>query len=85
MPEWLLLIIGIAVVPVVTWLLASFAKDETIYNFMFNIGSKIDTSVSGVIGDKNWEALEDTLLNKVLVAAQGLKDGADADDNKVST
>lgn len=85
MPEWLLLIIGIAVVPVVTWIVTSYAKDETIYNFMFSLGSKIDAKVSGVIGDQNWEALEDTLLNKFLVAAQGLKDGADADDNKVST
>ena len=80
MPEWLLLVIGIAVVPVVTWLLAQFASDETIYNFTFGLGQKIDSKVSGVIGDKNWEALEDNLMHKFLVAAQGLKDGADADD-----
>ena len=85
MPEWLTLIIGIAVVPVVSWVLMSFAKDETIYNFFFSLGQKVDSGASKYIGDKNWEQLEDSITQKFVVMAQGLKDGADFDDNKVST
>ena len=75
-----MLIIGVAIVPIVTWLTATFVKDQTIYDFMFNIGKKVDAGASKYIGDGNWEALEDSLVQKFVVAAQGLKDGADSDD-----
>ncbi len=83
MPGWLILILGMAAVPAVTFVLAKFLPDQTIYDFMFNIGKKVDVAVSKYIGDGNWEAIEDTLVQKFVVAAQGLKDGADVDDGAV--
>ena len=39
MPEWLLVIIGMAAVPVLSWVMLKFIPSQKLYDFAFNIGS----------------------------------------------
>lgn len=73
------IVLGIVISLLTTWI-----KKGQFHKWGYSVGVLLDKFGMAKFGKLNWEKFEDVITTAVLSFAQGIKDGADWDDNEVS-
>ena len=72
---------GVAIASVIVMFIASWVKKGQFENWGITIGSALSKLGNAKLGKAVWEKLEDSITVAFVTFAQGIKKGADLDDN----
>ncbi len=73
-------VIGVIVGILLPVLFTQFLPNEKFHAWGYKFGKNMSRAAVGYMGE-NWEKAENNFTGSILAFAQGLKEGADVDDN----